>query len=440
MKFIYKINTVLLITVLLALMTIIVACTQETSNEQSSSDNTMDDASKPFAGQEIDVLLQRSGDTEYLMDNTDEFTEETGIEVNYTPIAYEEIQERTLLSLSSNSGEFDVVNPFTEMIPALQHSGWIEDLNKIPEEYNVEPIDLDQFMQNYQDYYTFNGETQFVLFQPDTRVLYYNKTLLEEAGIDPPTTWEELEEAAEALTDPDEGVYGYATSTAQGPWTVLTWLPVLYSMGENVLGPDNLPMLDSEAALEATEFYTNMVHNYSPPQGVSMDVFEIEPLLRDGTIAMATIASIVNDPNIGMMSYPLYDESTDRTGSGTTGGWGFGIVKDSDVKGAAYEWLRWATSKETMKEAALAGRLSPGRMDIYEEPDFQEANPNWEAQMEALSTSKMYFPLPVEPEAQEILGTELSRIVTEETTPEEGLDTAQEEILELIKGGGYYSE
>lgn len=33
----------------------------------------------------------------------------------------------------------------------------------------------------------------------DARALFYNKTLLEEAGLEPPTTWEELEEVATAL-------------------------------------------------------------------------------------------------------------------------------------------------------------------------------------------------------------------------------------------------
>jgi multiple sugar transport system substrate-binding protein len=38
----------------------------------------------------------------------------------------------------------------------------------------------------------------------DARAIFYNKTLLEEAGVEPPTTWEELRTAAIALTKRDE--------------------------------------------------------------------------------------------------------------------------------------------------------------------------------------------------------------------------------------------
>jgi multiple sugar transport system substrate-binding protein len=439
MRLFMKRTSIWLLVSIISLLTFLTACSESSSTKQKNT-NKNNNSNQPFAGQEVDVLLVRTADTEHIMSITDRFTKATGIKVNYTAIAYEDIQKRMLLSLSSNSGEFDVVNPFTEMIPTLQHSGWIEDLNKVPGEYNLEPIDLGNFMKNYQDYYTFKNETQFVLFQPDTRVLYYNKTLLKEAGLEPPTTWKELEEDAKLLTKPDEGKYGFATSTKQGPWPVLTWLPVLYSIGGTVLDENNRPMLDSKEALEATKFYVNMVKNYSPPQGTSIDLFEIEPLLKQGKVAMAAIASVINDPNIGMVTYPIYDETVERTGSGTTGGWGFGIVKNSEEKGAGYEWLKWATSSEIMKEAALKGRLSPGRVDIYEEADFQAANPNWKEQLKALSTSKMYFPLPIEPDAQNILSTELSKIITGNTTPEEGLKAAQKKILELLKRGGYYKE
>ncbi len=40
--------------------------------------------------------------------------------------------------------------------------------------------------------------------------LYYNKKMFADAGLKPPTTWEELVSAAQKLTNPDKGVYGMA--------------------------------------------------------------------------------------------------------------------------------------------------------------------------------------------------------------------------------------
>src|SRR5699024_5740439 len=40
--------------------------------------------------------------------------------------------------------------------------------------------------------------------------LYYNKQMFADAGLQPPTTWQELVSAAHQLTDPSKGVYGMA--------------------------------------------------------------------------------------------------------------------------------------------------------------------------------------------------------------------------------------
>ena len=47
--------------------------------------------------------------------------------------------------------------------------------------------------------------------------LYYNKQMLKDAGIQPPTTWEEMVAAAQKLTDTAKGTYGFAL--AAGSYT-----------------------------------------------------------------------------------------------------------------------------------------------------------------------------------------------------------------------------
>ncbi|MFE9342493.1 extracellular solute-binding protein [Streptomyces olivaceus] len=54
-----------------------------------------------------------------------------------------------------------------------------------------------------------NGTQYGLPFAASTRVLFYNKTLFDKAGVTPPTSWDDLAKAAEALDD--EGVkYPYA--------------------------------------------------------------------------------------------------------------------------------------------------------------------------------------------------------------------------------------
>src|SRR3954452_25612298 len=49
------------------------------------------------------------------------------------------------------------------------------------------------------------------------RVMWYSKSLLEKAGVKPPTTWDEFEKVCAALKK--QGVYGYGTYAGAGGFT-----------------------------------------------------------------------------------------------------------------------------------------------------------------------------------------------------------------------------
>ncbi|MBD0424936.1 extracellular solute-binding protein [Streptomyces sp. TRM S81-3] len=95
-----------------------------------------------------------------------------------------------------------------------------------------------------------NGVQYGMPFAASTRVLFYNKTLFEKAGITPPKTWDELAEAAEALKA--EGVkYPYA-------------LP---------LGPEEAPAETMQWMLSGGGNYTDAVGTYSIDSPQNVDTF-----------------------------------------------------------------------------------------------------------------------------------------------------------------------
>ena len=84
----------------------------------------------------------------------------------------------------------------------------------------------------------------------NTLVLFYNKTMLDQAGVAVPTTWSELETAAQELTTPDHYGFTYSASTGtEGTWT---FIPFLWSNGGSQLE------LTAPAAQEALSFYTGL--------------------------------------------------------------------------------------------------------------------------------------------------------------------------------------
>jgi len=76
---------------------------------------------------------------------------------------------------------------------------------------------------------TYEGKLYALQPVTNTIALFYNKTILEAAGVTPPTTWDELKAAAATLTAGDQ--YGFAMSninTYEGTWQ---FLPFMWSNG-----------------------------------------------------------------------------------------------------------------------------------------------------------------------------------------------------------------
>ena len=82
--------------------------------------------------------------------------------------------------------------------------GIFERTNLKKEDFDAEVLKLGEF----------DGTDYFIPMQASTYYFFWNKDLFEEAGLDPetpPATWDEYEEMAVKLTDPDRNIYGSGT-------------------------------------------------------------------------------------------------------------------------------------------------------------------------------------------------------------------------------------
>jgi multiple sugar transport system substrate-binding protein len=136
-----------------------------------------------------------------------EFEDQTGIKVNLQVIGWPDLYSKILAATTSGQGP-DVLNIGNTWASSLQATG--------------------AFMPfGSKEFDSIGGKEKFVeaslktggaAGKDPTSVpylglvygLYYNKKMFADAGLQPPTTWEELVSAAKKLTNPDKGVYGMA--------------------------------------------------------------------------------------------------------------------------------------------------------------------------------------------------------------------------------------
>jgi multiple sugar transport system substrate-binding protein len=109
---------------------------------------------------------------------------------------------------------------------------------------------------------TLNGTVYGVPWVAGTRVLFYNKRLFIEAGLDPekpPITWHELLNCARKIHNPKEGVYGFGLNAGERYVLFKKFMPFAWGNGGKVLTDDfRRSSLFSRENLEALDFYCSL--------------------------------------------------------------------------------------------------------------------------------------------------------------------------------------
>lgn len=157
-------------------------------------------------------------------------------------------------------------------------------------------------------YYNYDGGTKTIGTNAaaETMILYYNKNLFDEAGLDyPPSraaeawTWEEFVAVARQLTVDRSG--NNANSDAFDPENIdvfgvsfPTWwggyLPMIYSNGGQLASDDGMRLLlDEPAAVEALQALQDLVyvHHVAPTPAQSEALPSASVMMQSGKVAMA---------------------------------------------------------------------------------------------------------------------------------------------------------
>jgi len=117
--------------------------------------------------------------------------------------------------------------------------------------------------------------------------LFYNKTMLREAGIGgPPTTWEELVSVAQKMTDPRKGKWALALSGNDPESLNMTGCFIAQNGGQ--IGRVNGKIyINSPEAIEATQFQLDLINKYKVVASyVTSDFTRNRELFRSGNLAL----------------------------------------------------------------------------------------------------------------------------------------------------------
>lgn len=152
-----------------------------------------------------------------------------------------------------------VVQQTTSHFAKFASAGYLSEIDDLLEDTNVPDS-----WGPLQDTFVWEGETMGVMTLSSGLILFYNEKLLDDAGVEVPTTAEELVEAAEAVYDPGAGIYGFVGVSAPQD-TKLANEPAAFVVGQGAEFYDgDKPNFTDPAVIEALEYYRRAMATAPP--------------------------------------------------------------------------------------------------------------------------------------------------------------------------------
>jgi multiple sugar transport system substrate-binding protein len=234
----------------------------------------------------------------------------------------------------------------------------------------------------------------------DARALFYNKKLLEEAGVEPPTTWEELRTAAIALTKRDESGKLIQSGFAMNDVGLFNmWLQ---QAGGSMLSEDlSTATFNSEAGLAVLNFWNQLLNEdkiyelgFGSGEGEGQDPFVTGKIAMgyNGPWALNGLKKYGSDElDFGVVPPPAGPNGD--TGA-LMGGFGLAIPAASKNKDAAWEFIKWwLTDKDNALLWAKTSNNIPGNLEAVADPFFQD-DPYLKPIVDTLAFAKIRPPTP----------------------------------------------
>jgi multiple sugar transport system substrate-binding protein len=418
-----------------------------------SDDWSLEKAAEGLSGTSIKAtFLDRPG-YQAAIDLIPRFEEQTGIDVSWEILPYENTRERQVLDFTAG-GEFDVVLVDVVWIGEYARNGWIVPMQRFFENDKLANpnLDLDDFFPVLLNSFgTWDGTIYGLPFDNYSGLLFYNKCMLEDAGFDgPPETWMELKnEYGPKLTNADQGQYAFALQSRRGETqSADSFMRMIWPFGGSLLKDNFRSNLLSEESLRGLRFRQELM-DYMPPGIVDYDHAEVVNALAQENVAMITEWSAfyptLNDPESSNITDCLGVSVEPKGPAGRSpalGGFSLAVAEHSSTakQKAAYLFIQWVTSKR-MAEPYLEHGGVPGRQSVYEDAELREQYPYIEPMVKSWQVANPTFRprFPQWPAISEIIAEHGTKMMLGDVGVKEGARVISEEMEAVLKDAGYYS-
>ncbi len=330
----------------------------------------------------ITIATVNNGDMIRMQGYTDQFTEETGINVEWVTLEENTLRSRVTTDITTKGGQFDIMTIGMYETPIWGANGWLVPLDDLSAEY-----DVDDILPAMRDGLSHDGTLYAAPFYGESSMVMYRTDLMEKAGLEMPSdpTWQFIREAAAAMDDPENDINGICLRGKAGWGEGGAFITVTgNSFGARWFDEDWNAQFDQPEWAEAINFYVNLMNDYGPEGYATNGFNENLSLFNQGKCGMwidATVAAsfVTGDDStvadsVGFALAPNAEGVEKR--ANWLWAWALAIPAGTQQEAEAKQFIEWATGKgyiETVAANEGWANVPPGaRTSLYENPEYQK--------------------------------------------------------------------
>lgn len=336
---------------------------------------------KKLAGVTLNVSMFGATYPKLIQPWVGEFEAATGAKVNFDLPAFPVYNQRTDLELSTRGAAYDVINLTFIYSSRWINAGWLAPLDDFIRNPQLTPADwdLNDFLPGTRAPETGrDGKLYGVPWTAEVVIGAASRfDLVKSAGLGFPDSTDDLVAALKAVHR-KERVSGFVTDNHYG-WT---FPPYLHAFGGDVFAnaPDNLlPTLDTPEAIAAADYFARLLREFGPDGVISYTAQQAVESLKSGranfsTLGQSYLAQVgdqAGSRTTGTVAYGLVPRGPKGRFPGVAVH-GFAIPVGSKKKEAAWEFIRWASSKQITQRAVAAGYGAPTRRSDLDSATFRK--------------------------------------------------------------------
>lgn len=327
----------------------------------------------------LDPANTSNGRSVALSQMIEEFeAENPGITVKVEPQDYTTMTAKFLAATATGDAP-DIIWCARDELCGVLDAGALEPLeNMFLGEWSEEEIaDIDD---SYFRFGERDGQHYVLSLSKNAIVLYYRSDLLEAAGKEVPTTWEELSDVAAALTGKDEttGIDRYGLGQAFSAVGSDSPLLANYFIDKqgNLFAEDGTANWANEIGVEGIDWIVNSIDSgITPAESVNTNGEDMLVEFQSGKYGMV-VGGAVRVPTIrDAVSYePETVQIAETPGGCILDGWFVGVWSGSEHKQEAGKFLEKMYSPESDKKWVELGGQAPVRKSTLESMTIDDSN------------------------------------------------------------------